>query len=76
MNEDPQNAPPLIEEVHEEKRQTLILDYSRLQPGLTQWQAALTIMSTIMGGTIVGFPRAIFSTGIPLGVAITILMGF
>jgi amino acid permease len=42
--------------------------------GLSTFGAALTIVSTIVGGGIVGLPFAFYTTGLPTGIVILVLM--
>jgi amino acid permease len=44
--------------------------------GFTVFGASLAILSTIIGGGIVGLPYSFFHTGIPMGVILNFLFAF
>jgi len=44
-----------------------------LRKGLSAFGGSLAILSTIIGGGVVGLPYSFYQTGIPLGVALNIV---
>lgn len=58
---------------HAESRQSYRVTFSG-EHGLTTFTGILALLSTILGGGIVGLPNACYSLGLPIAIALSLAM--
>ena len=61
---------------YSDKESTNDVDDPSETRGLTIFQAALSFLSGIIGGGIVGLPYSMYHAGIPMGLILNLLFGF
>lgn len=70
----------ISEDSHETSLKSSTLNSKRLKKeklkGLSVFGASLAILSTIIGGGIVGLPYSFYHSGIPLGILLNVVFAF